>query len=349
MNIKRNLYLFAALGIASSALASETNLGIPEYSVAANTSTTLAAFSVSVQGNKGSGSGALFDADLTQVNGVNAIDLCIASADHVTSGQNANLMSVGLHMGNTLFTLNNTNSGILYHGRGNKEDLSFVGAEVRQDQVTGAQWNFLTALVGALPGLSAYNPAAGDQLLNFGFGRSGKYLYRDTDALGNSTLETADTFTPGLQANGHRFTALGFEYFRGDGAGVAYGTDRDTSTVADGAFNYVSGAYDYNSVRWTFSAANGTGQINSGDSGGAIYFDGGIVGVNTYAEGTVVQKDINGNVTQEQFTYGQRGGGLAFSKGDVAWLESQCQSVPEPSAFVVLGLGALALLVRRRS
>ena len=334
----------------SVAFGSEINTGIPEYSGAPDTFNSIVAFSAGITGNTGSGSSVLYEAQQQNVGGVATMFLDFATANHVTSG-NANF-GFNLHMGNTLVNLTGANANVaapVARGNGNyglPEDMSWVGLTVSQNQVNNATWQFLTALTAVNGTIASALPKSGDMLTNFGFGYSGQYLYDDFNPGANThTDQHAATFTPGLQGNGDTYTPEGFYWSNALPAADQYGTDRYMSTISNGVFTYTNGFYMYDSMQWDLQPIAGTGQINSGDSGGAIWNGDNVIGLNTYAFGVK-----NAAKTQESFYYGSLGGGLAFTPQDIAWLDNQATvyAAPEPASLIGLAVLGIGALVRRR-
>lgn len=340
------------LALSSVALASETNNGNPEYSSQANTVNSSYQDSVMLDGNKGLGSGALYDVVAYKTaGGKNAISLNIATADHVVRPNTGAYIDVGLHFGTGTFTLNSTNSTESYQLRGPgsyqlNEDLAYVGVTITQDQTDAETWTFLNSLTSQNPTLGQ-GGGSGSKLTNYGYGVSGKYLVDDFNvATGTHTEVALDTFTPGAQANGHVFTGKGFESEDDFGNQYNSGIDRLTTTTSVGVFDYASTNYQYNAMEWIMQDQAGFGQINSGDSGGAILSGGKIVGLNTFAVGSTYTL-ANGTINGEDFYYGSLGGGIAFTGDDIKWLNGL---VPAPEPASLLGLAALAIgaVSRRR-
>ncbi len=344
--------LVVALGFVILTQASETNAGNPLYSAAPDTGfESIAAFSTGITGNNGSGSGALYFARQSVLGGVNTMFLDVATAAHVVDG-NAGF-SLNLHNGNTIVNLGAANSSFLVQDRGPgtynlPEDMAWMGVSVGQNQVDNATWNYLTGLTAVNGILASALPAVQDNLTNYGFGRSGRYFYDDFDPVANTHTDAyAYTYSEGVQPNGHTFTALGFNWQSDLAARDQYGTDRLTHTISNGTFVYTDRTYKYTSVQWDFRPTVNTGQINSGDSGGAIIDNSSLVGLNTFAFGSTY---TIGAVNGEDFLYGTIGGGIAFTPADVTFLNGKANSfVPEPSSLVALGVLAVGVLRQRRS
>jgi len=356
-----SITLFAAIGVA---FGSETNQGAPPYSSAPDSGyQNIAAFSaaIGVGGvTNAGGSAVLYAAQQVNVAGVNTMFLDFATSAHVTAS--AGPYTFNLHEGAGLFTLNGANSTVanpVNRGNGNytlPEDLAWVGDSVTQNQVTPAQWAYLTALTAVNGMIASAFPKVGDTLTNFGFGRSGQYLYDDFNPVaGTHTDQHAATFTPGLQANGDTYTAEGF-YWDNTLVGDQYGannaangalanTDRFTTTVSNGVFTYTDGIYEYDAMEWDLLPTVGTGQINRGDSGGAIWNGDDIIGINSFAFGS----RSNGGAV-EKFYYGTLGGGLAFTPQDITWLDNEATvyAAPEPTTLIGLAIFGIGALARRR-
>lgn len=352
MKSNRTFTVATTLLFLSSAFASETNNGNPEYSSQANTVYSSFQDSVLIDGTGiGYGSGALYNVSATTFNGQNAVEFNIATADHVMRPMTLDALNVTLHFGTGSITFNDTNSTDTFQlfGPGAyqlPEDLAWVGVTVEESQVDAETWAVLNSFTSQNPSLGM-GGSQNAQLTNYGWGLSGKYLVDDYNPNTQTHAQAAlDTFTPGAQANGHVFTGVGFESESDFAAEYRGKTDRFTKTTSNGIFDYYDGFYQYNAVQWDLLDKAGYGQINSGDSGGAILDNGKIIGVNTFAFGNTYTKG-GGAITGEDFYYGSIGGGLAFNAADINWLNS---FIPAPEPASTLGLAALGagLIARRR-
>lgn len=182
-----------------------------------------------------------------------------------------------------------------------------------------------------------YGDATGSAFEFVGFGRRGQG-------------ETGNTIAAGTAIRGfNEFDALGIELFPYLGITTAdsmYLFDFDNGLPENDAFGYWLGASYF---------GLGLGDLESmtagGDSGGPSFVNGQIASVTSFGFTlSFTDPDTNEVITADfldglQSSFGEFGGNTSIA-ANRGWLESVM--VPEPSTFILLGAGLLALGILRR-
>lgn len=126
------------------------------------------------------------------------------------------------------------------------------------------------------------------------------------------------------------------------------------------------GGYTFDAMEWDVDAPStgtsvvGEGTILDGDSGGAVFFSeptmdnrfnpapmvfgNKLIGVNSYAQIDYADPEYTGGLVR----WGYINGAVKITPAYKAWIDQQCMTVPEPTSMTALGLGAIALLRRRK-
>ena len=128
-----------------------------------------------------------------------------------------------------------------------------------------------------------------------------------------------------------------------DGGNYPAGILRQGQNTYIGTCADIFGVCSANSLISQFSASSTVPfqvEIGPGDSGGASFLNGQLVGVHSFFSCDTPNCSINGN------TYF---GDTYVGGANAAWIESVEANVPEPASVILVGLGAFALLAARRA
>lgn len=176
------------------------------------------------------------------------------------------------------------------------------------------------------------HPTADISILNFGVDLPGWHSLGDTAALGSTVRIVGYGDTGALNAAGN-----GYDVFSGGGIRRA-----GTNLLHQRAL-----VTNFGPSLLSFLNVNGDAVLAAGDSGGGFFYNGRLVGVNSFI--------FTLNQSLPNYGFASLNGGTAyFGSGAIDLTDPGLQSwvlanaVPEPATMAALGLGLAALLRRRR-
>ena len=91
---------------------------------------------------------------------------------------------------------------------------------------------------------------------------------------------------------------------------------------------------------WFFSEPTNDNRFNPAP----MVFSNKLIGVHSYGQIDTSDPEYTSGLVRWGSTYGA----VKITPGYKAWIDQQCMMVPEPTSMTALGLGAVALLRRRK-